>query len=251
MPDSQTMAPHDFQEIYDRFQASISRYDCGKFCAPLNGGSPVCCSVDHAIPVVQKSEWKLLKGRTDLWRTFKAFDKASQDIVDDLSDDCKAIQCKGARFCERDNRTLACRAFPFFPYFDRNDKLVGISYYWDFEDRCWVISNLQIVEREFVREFVSAYEYLFEKDPDEYQAYREQSQAMRRVFSRWRRAIPIIGREGGYLKELPKGRGLVKAKVEDFAKHGPYKSAKAFAREVRALGAVVPYGWDNAAALLK
>ena len=251
MPDSQTMAPHDFQEIYDRFQASISRYDCGKFCAPLNGGSPVCCSVDHAIPVVQKSEWKLLKGRTDLWRTFKAFDKASQDIVDDLSDDCKAIQCKGARFCERDNRTLACRAFPFFPYFDRNDKLIGISYYWDFEDRCWVISNLQIVEREFVREFVSAYEYLFQRDPDEYQAYREQSQSMRRVFSRWGRAIPIIGREGGYLKELPKGRGLVKAKVEDFAKHGPYKSAKAFAREVRALGGVVPYGWDNAAALLK
>jgi hypothetical protein len=242
------MKPKHFDRLYKDFEAAISRFDCGRFCAPLNDGSPVCCSVEHAIPVVQKAEWRLLKKRTDLWRKFKPFDKASKDIVEELADDCAAIQCKGARFCERENRTLACRSFPFFPYIDRNDELVGLSYYWDFEDRCWVVSNLDVVERDFVQEFVRAYEYLFKKDPEEFDSYRDHSISMRRVFSRWQRPIPIIGRDGGYFKEMPKGKGFVKADAGEFRKHGPYKSPEAFRREVRELEGKIPdkFDWQGA-----
>jgi hypothetical protein len=248
MAESQSMKPKDFDRLYKAFESSISRYDCGRFCAPLNGGSPVCCSVEHAIPVVQKAEWQLLKGRTDLWRKFKPFDKASQDIVDDLADDCAAIECKGARSCERENRTLACRSFPFFPYIDRSNELIGLSFYWDFADRCWVISNLAIVEREFVKEFVDAYEFLFFKDREEFDAYREHSIAMRRVFSRWKRPIPIIGRDGGYFKELPFGRGVARADPRQFRRYGPWRSPEAFKREVRDLESKIPddFDWQSA-----
>jgi len=238
------MKPADFDILYRNFEAPISKFDCGRFCSPLNKGSPVCCSVEHAIPVVQKAEWHLLRERTDLWSKFKPFDKASKDIVDELADDCAAIECKGARFCERENRTLACRSFPFFPYIDRNDALIGVSYYWDFEDRCWVISNLQKVDRAFIDEFIAAYEMLFDKDPEEFDSYRDQSISMRRVFSRWRRPIPIIGRDGGYLKELPRGRGLVPAKASEFRRLGPFKSPEAFRREVRELQGRIPHDFD-------
>lgn len=233
------ITPDDFRQIYDRFQSPLARQDCGRFCAPLNGGEPVCCSTKHAIPIVQKVEWKLLKSRTDMWRSYKPVDAASRKIAEDAEPECKAIECRGARHCERDNRSLACRAFPFFPYVDRAGKFIGLAYYWDFEDRCWVISNAAEVERNFIGEFGAAFEHLFERDPEEYTTYREHSLAMRRVFSRRRKAIPIIARAGGYLQELPYGKGLVPADASAFRKHGPYRSDAAYARAVKDAEAVV------------
>jgi len=228
--------PQDFAKIYRRLEASIARrHDCGRYCAPLNGGEPVCCTTAHAIPIVQKSEWKLLKKRTDLWRPFKPFDKTSRTIVDELHPSCKAIECKGAAFCERDNRSLACRAFPFFPYFTKARALVGLGYYWSFEDRCWVLSNLACVDKDFVDEFLAAYELLFAKDADELEAFVEESAAMRRVFARRRAALPVIGRNGKLYKIMPKTKGkLVPAKPSDFAAHGAYASPKAYRKAVRA-----------------
>ena len=57
------MTAKDFGVVFDRFQSTVSRYDCGRFCAPLNNGEPVCCSTDNAIPIVDKTEFELLKGR--------------------------------------------------------------------------------------------------------------------------------------------------------------------------------------------
>ncbi len=226
----------DYARIYEIISVPVSeKYDCGKYCAPLNGGEPVCCTTAHAIPIVDKSEWKLLKCRTDLWRAFDpGEDRVAQEIVSDLSSHSKAIECKGAPFCERDNRTLACRAFPFFPYFTRQKELAGLSYYWTFEDRCWVLSNLKIVEAQFVHDLIDAYEYLFAKDEDELDAFVAQSVSMRRVFSRWRRNIPVFGKDGQVWKVRPKTDGeLVKASLDDFKPLPPFTSKTAYFRAVK------------------
>ena len=228
----------DFKHIYDHFTAPIAaRLDCGKFCAPLNGGTPVCCTTQHAVPVVAKEEWRLLKSRTDLWHRFKPFDAGTRAIVKDLPRNCAAIECKGASFCERENRSLACRAFPFFPYFTKDKTLFGLSYYWAFEDRCWVISNLARVELAFVRQLIAAYEFLFARDEDEEQAFIDNSADMRRVFSRWERDIPIIGRDGAFYKVAPKSGGrIIKAQARAFKPHPPYHSQKAYERAIKAEG---------------
>lgn len=222
-----------YKRIFDFFNAPVMHVDCGYKCAPLNGGEPVCCSADNAIPVVQQSEWKLLRSRTDMWTGFKPNDAASRKIVEELDTSCKAIECKGARNCERDNRSLACRTFPFFPYIDKHGDIIGLSYYWDFEDRCWVISNMELVEQDFVDEFIRAYEILFDDDPGEYEVFCDHSASMRRVFSRWKRWFPVIGRDGDYFKVLPKGAGMKKIKAKDLPKLEPFTSDKAFAKAVR------------------
>jgi hypothetical protein len=205
-----TACRDDFDAIYRMFSASIAKgLDCGKFCSPLNGGVPVCCSTDNAIPIVEKEEWDLLKSRSDLWRKFQPSDYVSKKIVKDLPSTTCAVECKGAAFCERDNRSLACRSFPFFPYFTKVGTLIGLTCYWAFEDRCWVISNLQVVEKEFVDEMIAAYEYLFEKDEDQYQAYYRESSTMRRVFSRRNQVIQVLGRDMDYLLVLPKSHGRI------------------------------------------
>ncbi|HZT21209.1 MAG TPA: hypothetical protein VFA23_17480 [Dongiaceae bacterium] len=231
--------PEDFARLYRIFEAPISRFDCGRRCSPLNGGEPVCCSTEHAVPVVDRAEWELLRSRTSLWRRYRPTDRAGRSIVADLAKSCLAIECKGVRHCERDNRTLACRSFPFFPYIDSKGAFIGLSVHWTFLDRCWVISNFGIVDTEFRRQFIAAYDYLFEIDPDELRTHKDYSAAMRRVFSRRRQPIPFMDREGRCYRILPHGRGMRPCAPEAMPRYGPYRSGRAYRAAVRAAGGTV------------
>lgn len=216
-------SPELYERIYKMFVAPVSAFDCGAKCGVHNGGSPICCSTDTAIPIVDKHEWKLLQSRTDLWHKYKIPDKATEKELSDLHEDCVAIECKGARFCERDNRSMSCRTFPFFPYIDRERDFIGLSVFWTFEDRCWVQSHLQIVNLRFIDEFVAAYELLFEYDMDEFDANKEHSANMRRTFTRWKRPIPLLGRDGRCYKVMPETHEVVPARFAEFGKWGYYE----------------------------
>lgn len=231
------ITPEHFGDVYRQFNASISKYDCGRKCAPLNGGQPVCCTTGHAIPVVHKSEYQLLKSRTDLWYDYKPNDATSRKIVKELPRNSCAIECKGAAFCERDNRTIACRAFPFFPYYNKQGEMLGLSVYWTFEDRCWMIYRLDLAEPAFVKEMAAAFEKIFAFDPEELENMKSHSASARRVHSRWNRPIPIIGRDDGKLyKVMPRTHELRPAKASDFKAQGAYKSEAAYKRAVKEAG---------------
>lgn len=218
-----------YRRVHENFQAPVSQFDCGRKCAPHNGGEPVCCSTEHAIPVADKPEFDLLRARTDLWRRYTPTDAQARRELADLHEDCVAIECKGARHCERDNRTMACRAFPFFPYMTRAGEIPGLSYYWSFEDRCWVISNLGIVTPGFVRECIESYEMIFAADREEHDVYMRLSADMRRVFARRNAIIPIIGRDGTFFAVEPRTHVLRPATPAEFPAFGPYKNEETVA----------------------
>ena len=239
-PAKATITPADFATLYDGFTAPISRFDCGRKCAPLNGGSPVCCSTENAVPVVHKVEFEFLKGRTDLWAKFKPYDYATRQIVAELTSDCMAIHCKGARQCERDNRTMACRSFPFYPYLTRQKEFVGLGTYWVFEDRCWMMSNLEIVDKKYVKEFIATYEALFVKDPSEFTTYVDFSASARRVYSRWKREIPLLGREGQLLIVEPSSGTIRPGRKKDYPKIAPFSSEKEYRAAIKEAEGEVP-----------
>ena len=235
-------------EGYDRllgdFASPIAAFDCGRFCAPLNKGEPVCCTTENAVPVLDKAEWQVLVGRTDLWRKFKPHDAAGRAIVKEASPHCVAAECKGAAFCERDNRSLSCRAFPFAPYINSDGDFVGASYYWGFADRCWVISHLYVATPEYLREFFLAYDRLLLTDRDEWQAHRDNSSAMRRVFSRRDEKFAWIGRDLIWRWEQPHQGGAIamqdpEREIRAFA---PYTSPQAYRAAVAAEGGVASDG---------
>ena len=211
-----------YEEIFKVFQSPVTAYDCGKECSATCDTGPVCCSTGNAIPIAQKPEWQLLKSLTDLWRPFRAPDEASQAVVDDLADNCVAIECKGAQHCEREYRSLSCRAFPFFPYITREREFIGMSHYWSFEGSCWLIGNTDLVEQPFVDEFIEAYKILFRDDPEEFEVFHAYSATMRRVFSRRGEAIPLIALDGTHQRILPHGGATVSA--EDYRKTGKRKA---------------------------
>ena len=236
LPKFEGMQPQDYAVLYDRFKASVSRYDCGKYCAPLNNGEPVCCTTGHAIPIMDKTEFRLLRTRSDLWHKFKVTNASDRELLSDMHKTCMAAECKGARHCERDNRSFACRAFPFYPYITREDKVVGLATYWTFEDRCWLMSNMQVVEQDFIEEFIIAYEMVFAKDTYERKVMRDQSANHRRQFSRLGRIIPLIGREGGFFKVMPYTGEIRPAKITEFKKQGPFGSERAYKKAVKEAG---------------
>lgn len=226
----------DFARWYEMFSAPVSRFDCGRKCAPLNGGDPVCCSTQNAVPVVDRPEWDLLRSRTDLWHRFKPYDYATRQIVGELSSGCLAIECKGARHCERENRSLGCRSFPFFPYMTREKEMVGLGVYWVFQDRCWLISNLQVVDRAFIDEFFAVYQAIFAKDKEEFDTYVTFSASCRRVHSRWKRSFPILGRDGRIIMVEPGTGRMRPRKAAEPPRFAPFTSEAAYARAVREAG---------------
>lgn len=211
-----------YKRIFKDFTASVVPVDCGEKCRHLNDGVPVCCDIENAVPIMDRHEYKLLRARSDLWRKYRPPNAHGEELVESLHEDCVACECKGAAFCERDNRSLSCRAFPFFPYITKHGDFIGMATYWTFEDRCWVISNMKQVTPAFVSEFHDGYERLFRKKPDELAVFKDYSATMRRVFSRWKRPIYIVDRDRDFHAVLPKGAGMEPVKKRDLPKFGPY-----------------------------
>jgi hypothetical protein len=217
----------DFAQLYSGFRSPIMALDCGDRCGPYNErGVPFCCDLRHAIPSAYQAEWEYLQANTDLWRIWQGKDASeTASLREQAPEGQTLIACKGYEHCVRDFRSLTCRSFPFFPYISRQGAFIGLSYYWEYEARCWVISNLQAVTSCYLSEFVATYETLFAAMPQEKETFRHYSGLMRRIFGRRRRAIPLLHRNGGLYKITPRNGRLRRVPAENLPRFGPYKIA--------------------------
>ena len=227
LPFMSEIKPADFAALYARFQSPITVFDCGAKCAPYNErGVPFCCDTGHAVPTAYQAEWDYLQVNTDLWRPWQAEDpKETARLQTQTPPGQVLIGCQGHQLCQRGFRSITCRAFPFFPYITKESKFAGLSYYWEYEDRCWVVSNLQAISPEYRTQFIAAYDFLFEQMPEEFENFQRHSAHMRRSFARRRRAIPLLHRNGGAYKVSPRSGRLRSIPVENLPKFGPYRLA--------------------------
>jgi hypothetical protein len=216
-----------FAGLYARFQAPIAALNCGDRCAPYNErGVPFCCDTRHAVPTAYQAEWEYLQENTDLWHAWQAEDPdETRRLQSETPPGQTLIACQGHLCCQRNFRSITCRSFPFFPYLDQEGKFLGLSYYWEYEDRCWVISNLQVVTTEYREQFIAAYETLFEQIPEERETFHHHGSEMRRIFARRGRAIPLLHRNGGFYKISPGNGRLRRVAAESLPKFGPYRIA--------------------------
>ncbi len=227
LPGMQSEALARFSTLYREFDAPITNWDCGVLCAPYNEyGVPFCCDARYAVPAAYQQEWVYLQHSTDLWRLWEGETKCETErLRKETPEGQVLIVCGGHTQCQRQYRSITCRAFPFFPYITREGLFVGLSYYWAYEDYCWVINHLAEVTQEYRVQFTAAYEKIFELFPEEQENFRHHSVVMRRIFGRKKRAIPLLHRHGGYYKVTPKNGRLRRVSPQEFPKHGPYKIA--------------------------
>ncbi|GAB4578425.1 MAG: hypothetical protein Fur0022_11600 [Anaerolineales bacterium] len=250
-----SLLPSNMRALYAGFNTPLADLDCGQKCAPYNGGIPFCCDIHHAVPTAYPGEWIYLRSRTNLWQVWRPDDEEHRAEIQADAGDLILLEClmltgtqhpersgnelnhasdsilaqskDAGLYCRRDLRTLVCRAFPFFPYFNRQGDLLGLSVYWEYADRCWIISNLQVVRPEFRDQFIQTYENLFAQMPTEREAFQYHSEETRRVAQERRRTIPLLHRDGHAYKISPATEKMHRLEPDRFPKHGPYKIADA------------------------
>ena len=222
--------PMDLPHIplrYSCFDSPITDQDCGEKCAPYNEKAvPFCCDTRHAVPTAYLPEWEYLRISTNLWRVYQPDNIAdAEGLKAQTPPNQVLIECQGHRFCQRNYRSITCRAFPFFPYIDPHRRFIGLTYYWQFEDRCWVINHLENVTLIFLREFIQTYEKILQAWHEEIEQFLYQSKIMRQVFGRRKQQIPIFVLSGE-LKAVSTRTGLISdLNPRDIPKSSVYKIA--------------------------
>jgi hypothetical protein len=219
----------DIARFYQGFDAPVVPLNCGEKCAPHNpSGKPFCCDICHAVPSVYHQEWEYLQPRTDLWHPWRG-DECESHPEDPANLEAETpasmilLACLGPDQCQRDYRSISCRQFPFFPYLTGDSTFIGLTYNWELEDRCWVISNLGQVTDVYRQEFVQRYDELFSLWRDETENYAARSAKMRQHFMAQKRSIPILHREGEIYLLRPINERLRPVEADRLPKYGVYR----------------------------
>ncbi len=217
---------------YDSFDSPVVSFDCGEKCSPYNlSGKPFCCDICQAVPSAYHQEWTYLKANTNLWHLWRG-DECVENPEDpakltgETPDTMVLLACLGPSSCQRPFRSLSCRQFPFFPYITSDYGFLGLSYNWEFEETCWIISHLVQVTSTYRREFINFYDEFFCTWPHELDHYAARSEEMREVFIAQKRSIPILHRDGGYYLFRPINERLRSINPDRLQKFGPYREIK-------------------------
>lgn len=224
------IADADICDVYDGFDSPIAALDCGKKCAQHNpSGKPFCCDICHAVPVVYKSEWKYLEQTTSLWHEWRGDEcedltsKENRKLRSSTPKDMILLACLGPSRCQREYRALSCRQFPFFPYVTSGYRFAGLAYEWEFESKCWVISNLSRVTRKYREEFLQTYDWLFAMFQTEFENYAFHSEIMRMEFAKRKRRIPLLHRNGKAYLVSPLSERMKLISCNELPRFGPYR----------------------------
>jgi hypothetical protein len=220
----------DIRSLYDGFDVPVTVLDCGQKCAPHNlSRKPFCCDICHAVPAAYRDEWGYLQTNTNLWHAWRGdeCESGAQDerskLLAETPADMVLLACLGPSLCQRPFRALSCRQFPFFPYVTSDYRFLGLAYDWEFENTCWVISNLGTVTETYRQQFVETHDRLFAFSQDAFDSYQIYSERMREHFASLRRRIPLLHRTGGFYLLSPRSERLTRVPVEHLPKFGFYK----------------------------
>jgi len=221
----------DIRTLYDGFDGPITTLDCGKKCAPHNpSGKPFCCDICHAVPTAYTSEWNYLDGATDLWHRYRGDECASAPVPEpgafvpdsNLPPGMIPLACLGPSLCQRPNRVLSCRAFPFFPYISSDDRISGLAIEWEFESVCWVISNLSQVTDEYRVSFLRTFDHLLALFDEVFENYAYHSERMRAYYASKKRRFPLLHRNGRAYLVSPTSERMRRVEPSQLPKYGFY-----------------------------
>lgn len=224
------LQPQDIREFYDRFNSPIAELDCGKKCAPHNpSGKPFCCDICNAVPAAYKSEWNYLERATKLWHPWRGDEcvtttpKESAALKKGTPGNMMLLACLGPTQCERDFRALSCRQFPFFPYVTSDYRFIGMAYEREFENKCWVISNLHEVTQQYRTQFMETFDRLFALFQSEFDSYAFHSERLRAAYAQQKKRFPLLHRNGQSYLVSPRSERMQRVNILHMPRFSPYK----------------------------
>jgi len=213
-----------FQELYSGFATPLCELDCGLKCGPYNDyGVPICCDIHQVIPSAFNMEWHYLERNTDLWQPWSAGEAFDPELDEELLDGQVLLMCKGYQECQRDYRTLTCRAFPFYPYLNSQGEFLGLATYPEFRYGCWILSNLQVVSQDYKSAFHWAFQQVFERYPDFRLNFIEYSRCERENAADENEKVLLLDFTGDVYEVDPLTEKKYPVQYKDLSAYGPFE----------------------------
>lgn len=175
----------DWERVYNGFTANITDFDCGRLCAPANGGVPACCVNETHQPVLFREELRWLRTKTALWRKRRACTPRHKKMDAEIEEYICYADCRGIAHCRRRFRSLTCRFFPFEPYFDERGEFVGLTWMYRAREGCALIgTSPRRINPRYIEQSLAVWKALFEAFPGEVECYVDVSRKLRRQYLR-------------------------------------------------------------------
>ena len=221
-------AGFSFQGLYPSFSSPITDLDCGLKCGPYNDyGVPVCCDIQLVVPSAFEDEWKFLESETDLWKLWeKSSTTDGKDLLEGLTPGQIPLQCMGYQHCQRQFRTITCRAFPFFPYLDSRGDFIGLTYYPDYREDCWVISNLDRVKTEYKEEFQNCFNLIFKLYPRQKESFEAYSAYLRNRAESGEEDLVYLDFRDHVFRSRPGRESFDQINYDELSSFGPFAVMK-------------------------
>ncbi len=178
---------------YTLLNEEITDFDCGTLCREDNDGNPFCCVTENAIPFLYRKEFSLLKSRSDLWKIWEPKNRQEKNLKSaQEGEDTLFCECKGAAFCERENRSISCRTFPIEPYIDKRGALVALVFMKEFLSGCPLTKRKDDVRQDYIDSHFIFWEKLLLRRKEEFETYNKSSRAYRKWSKNTGLPIPLL-----------------------------------------------------------
>jgi hypothetical protein len=163
-----------------------------------------------------------LKEKTDLWQPWSSSNPIDTGLENDVQYGQVLLKCLGYQSCQRSFRTLTCRAFPFFPYVDSWGNFIGLVYFQEYREQCWIINNLSVVTTDYKADFQQAFELLFKQYPESKESYSQYSSYIREENVVSGDKIIILDFEGNIFLLDPDSEISQQVSYDDLESFGPF-----------------------------
>jgi len=169
------------KRFYKQLSVPMIDFDCGKLCAPGNGGIPVCCENEGVVPILFNEEYKYHWKNGRFWKRMPPVTKEIKKFIEEAEDYYIFAKCPGHEGCERSKRSLCCRTFPLEPHVNKTGEVIGLAYAKARDIDCPLIGKPKsIFNAVYLRNVIQFWQEMFEYYPEEKEMYIEESRKRER-----------------------------------------------------------------------
>jgi len=189
-----TLSDKKLEELYALLSVPMIDFDCGKECAPMNGGLPFCCDEKATVPLIFWDELRWHQRDGGFWRRMPKRGKVARDLADKCEDEFEVLAvCPGAAKCIRDKRALICRTFPLEPHCDSLGRVLGLTYDYSEDLQCPLVGREDVTFNPiFIRNCIRFWREILRLMPLQKRLYTRESLKLRRKFRKQGRKVPLF-----------------------------------------------------------
>lgn len=195
-----TLNAEEIAYYFSFLEEPVTDFDCGTLCRASADDTPYCCSAEHAVPLLYRAEFELLKAKGDLWHEWKPVSAEDKELKKTSGRDQVFCECKGAAHCIRAQRSVSCRTFPMEPYIDRRGAFVALTFLADFTQKdpdtgrikCPLTRRPKDIRQAAIDSHYGFWEKIMLRRPEEFETYEDTSKKLRRERDRTGRPIPLL-----------------------------------------------------------